>query len=143
MGRVHFQIVRAKAADAATLTQLQRACLPGDAPLSAARGLWWIAYDDQAQPVGFACLLPTRGDIRTGYLARTGVIHRARGNGLQRRMIRVREQAARKLGMTAIVTDTHRENHASSNSLMAMGYRLYTPQTRWAFNDGLYWRKTL
>jgi len=67
----------------------------------------------------------------------------ARGQGLQRRLIRVRELAARKAGMLAIVTDTHRENHASSNSLMAMGYRLYTPHTKWAFNDGLYWRKKL
>ena len=51
--------------------------------------------------------------------------------------------AARRRGMVAMVTDTHLTNHASSNSLIRSGYKLYEPGSRWALMDGLYRMKRL
>ncbi len=116
------------------------------------RGYWWLAYDKAAfetynrltppVAVGFCGLTITPADNTTGYLKRAGVLKAYRGNGLQRRLIAVREKKARKLGLTLMITDTT-ENAASSNSLINAGYKLFEPQYRWAFKQSLYWRKHL
>lgn len=105
------------------------------------RGFWWVAYDG-SEPVGFAGLTQTFADTKVGYLKRAGVIESYRGRGLQRALIRVRERAARRLGMTLMVTDTT-ENPSSSNNLIACGYRLFSPKNPWAWEHTLYWKKTL
>lgn len=99
--------------------------------------------EEATEAVGFACFLPTQADPTWGYLARAGVLPQARGYGLQRKLIRVREAYAKRSGYKVIVTDTANLNVASSNSLIACGYKLYTPHTRWGFASGNYWRKTL
>lgn len=131
-----------RSTDAATLILLQKECLPTDDPLDPSKGDWWVAWEGQ-EPVAFACLKPTRGDPSTGYLARAGVVKAARGKGLQKRLIRVREARAKALGMQCVVTDTANFNVASSNSLIACGYRLYRPAYLWGFHDGNYWKKEL
>jgi GNAT superfamily N-acetyltransferase len=70
------------------------------------------------------------------------VLPEARGQGLQRRLIGARERHARALGMAWLVTDTY-QNPASSNSLIAAGYRLYEPAQPWGARGTLYWRKRL
>lgn len=113
-------------------------------------GWWWLAFAaDQARDIaGFCGLTPTYGDPRVenvpniAYLKRAGVLLPHRGQGLQRRFVRVREALARRLGFTSIVTDTT-DNPSSANNLIACGYRIYKPQGPWGFNHTIYWSKQL
>lgn len=107
------------------------------------RGYWWLVYSEgHPPPIGFCGLTITPADHTTGYLKRAGVLKAYRGQGLQGRMIRVREMKARKLGLTGMVTDTT-DNPASANSLIKARYRVFEPAYRWAFNHSIYWKKDL
>jgi L-amino acid N-acyltransferase YncA len=65
-----------------------------------------------------------------------------RGQGIQKRLIRVRLRQARALGWNWVVTDTH-DNPASSNSLIARGFKLFDPSKPWGADKTLYWRLKL
>jgi GNAT superfamily N-acetyltransferase len=111
------------------------------------RGYWWLVtdMDDWAMPYkavafcGFTFALHTPG---AGYLKRAGVLKAYRGQGLQRRLITVRERKARTLGLTTMLTDTT-ENPPSANSLISAGYKTFEPAYRWAFQHSIYWKKDL
>jgi GNAT superfamily N-acetyltransferase len=102
-------------------------------------GFWWLVFDD-AKPVAFAGLLPGKRNIGYGYLARVGVHPKYRGHGIQRRLIRVRERMARKLGWKGCVSDTTNAM-PSSNSLIHEGYKMFAPKIPWGFTNTIYWRK--
>lgn len=102
---------------------------------------WWLAYQDK-MPCGFAQVVPAASTPNTGYLKRSGVLPGHRGNRLQLRLIRAREALARKMGWVTLVTDTT-DNPRSANTMIRAGYRLYTPENKWAYEHSLYWRKTL
>lgn len=108
------------------------------------RGHWWLAFatDASRDIAGFCGLTSTYGDPTLGYLKRAGVTLPHRGQGLQRRFVRVREAKARKLGMRSIITDTS-DNPSSANNLIACGYRIYRPEEPWGFNHTIYWTKDL
>jgi GNAT superfamily N-acetyltransferase len=129
------------AATAALLQHLQLLCLDADKPLKSNTGYWWIAYDG-ALPVGFCGLIRSRHFSDCGYLSRSGVIESHRGNGLQKRMIQIRQRKAKKLGWNWLISDT-RDNIPSSNSLISMGFKMYTPSNPWGVSDTLYWRKKI
>ena len=76
------------------------------------------------------------------YLCRAGVIPAARGHGLQKKMIRVRLQKAKKLGYKWAVTDTY-ENPPSANSLISAGFKMFTPSDAWAGEGAIHWRRAL
>ena len=126
------------------LHALHALCFPGDiAPRlkldETEGGYWWLVFDD-ARPIAFGGILPGKRNPGYGYLARSGVLKKYRGNGLQRRLIRVRERYARKLGWKGCVTDTT-ANPASANSLIHEGYKVFEPKEPWAFTNSIYWRK--
>ena len=104
-------------------------------------GWWWIAYDG-GNPVGFAVLCPSVRWCDCGYLSRAGVIPSARGKGLQKKLIRARMRKARSVGYRWLVSDTT-DNPASSNSLIATGFKLFNPSQPWAYRRSLYWRLKL
>lgn len=109
------------------------------------RGWWWLAYacDDSRQLAGFCGLTPTFGQPHdVAYLKRAGVLMPHRGQGLQRRFVRVREARARKAGFQSIVTDTS-DNPSSANNLIKCGYRIYQPPEPWGFTHTIYWTKDL
>jgi GNAT superfamily N-acetyltransferase len=116
------------------------------------RGYWWLLYEKPLlstryaaivpNPVGFCGLTITPADKTTGYLKRAGVLKAFRGQNLQRRMITTRERKARRLGLTRMVTDTT-DNPPSANALIRAGYKIFEPETKWAFKHSIYWRKTL
>jgi GNAT superfamily N-acetyltransferase len=120
------------------------------------RGYWWLAYakldwvttkdwsglPSTYEPIAFCGLTHALSTPGTGYLKRAGVLKAYRGQGLQRKLITVRERKARKLGLDTMVTDTT-DNPPSANSLIKAGYRIFEPAYRWAFEHSLYWRKTL
>jgi GNAT superfamily N-acetyltransferase len=106
-------------------------------------GWSWIAYDGR-EVAGFCHLVHTEGATRDtlAYLKRAGLRLPHRGQGLQRRFVRVREALARRAGFKACVSDTT-DNPSSANNLIKCGYKIYTPQQPWGFNNTIYWYKEL
>lgn len=135
------QIREVREADAALLRWLQLATLPGDVPIPTDEGHWWVAYQD-GSPVGYAGVKRSTRWLDAMYLCRAGVLALARGQGLQKRLIRVREAKAKALGMRWLVTDTF-QNPASANSLISCGFKMFTPSTPWASEGACYWKKEL
>jgi GNAT superfamily N-acetyltransferase len=123
------------------LETLQKACLPHDAPVFPEEGQFWVGLDE-TQWVCFCLVKPSEQWVDTAYLARAGVLAAWRGQGLQRRMIRVREAWARKRGYRWMISDTT-DNVPSSNNLMRCGYKLIEPSAPWANEISLYWTKRL
>jgi len=122
------------------LTEMHRATFgPGNTLPDFAIGWWWIAYEGDT-PVAFSGIARARTNLGYGYLVRTGVYPRARGMGIQRRFIKLRERLARREGMVGLVTDVT-DNVYSTNNLTAMGFKLFTPRNPWAFKDSLYLKK--
>jgi GNAT superfamily N-acetyltransferase len=102
---------------------------------------WWIAFQGKEE-AGYAGLAPSSQWLNCGYLCRAGVLEKFRGQGLQKRLIKVRVNYAKKLGWEAVMTDT-RCNPPSSNNLIDCGFRMYTPASPWGWHDAVYWRKKL
>ena len=124
------------------LNGLQAMCLPGDEPVSPAPGQrCWVARADGAEAVAFIIMRPAH----TGcwYLVRAGTVAAHAGRGLYKRLLRAAFTAARREGMTEVVTDTAHWNVASANGLIGAGFKLYVPAHKWGWEDGLYWRKVL
>jgi len=138
-------VIRIKRVDgtkwSSVIEGLHAVCLPGDDHYDTLRGAWWLAFDGTA-PVAFGGYVPTRGNPATIFLCRSGVLPEYRGGGIQKRLIRARLRAARRAGHTYAVTYTL-NNPASSNSLIAEGFRLYLPAHKWGCPGALYWRRKL
>ena len=124
------------------LSELQRICLPNDIPYDTTTGFWWTAADASAGLVGFAGLVFSSRWSDCGYLCRAGVVPSSRGQGLQKKFIRVRIRQAKAVEMKWLVTDTH-DNPASSNSLISCGFKLFDPSVAWGGKGTLYWRLKL
>jgi GNAT superfamily N-acetyltransferase len=124
------------------LAQLQQKCLPGDSPFDTTQGYWWLVYDALNFPCAFGGLVPSMRWLDTGYLCRAGVLSGYRGHGIQKKLIRARIRQAKALGWRWLVTDTYL-NPASSNSLIATGFKLFEPSKPWGATQTLYWRKKL
>jgi GNAT superfamily N-acetyltransferase len=105
-------------------------------------GHHWIAYDYD-QPVALAQLVPSTLGDDIGYLKRAGVMPSHRGQGLQLKLLKVREREAKRLGWKRLVTDTALRNIHSSNNLIRAGFTLFEPPIRWGFATGLYWTKDI
>jgi len=134
------------AEDVAKAYALDRMILPDDEPYAMGSARWWLASVD-GQTVAYAGAKALQG-ANAGHvmLCRAGVLPCARGAGLQKRLIRARLRWAAGLERVgAVVTYTVRDNVRSSNSLIACGFRLYTPAAPWFApdTDVLYWRKAL
>ena len=123
---------------------LDEVCFPSDFRPCLENSLWWVVWRGN-EPVAYAGLRPCQWheNAGLGFLSRAGVIPNHRGRGLQRRLIRVREAAARTLGLTEIVTYVAAWNAASLNSLIACGYKFYRPATKWGGADSVYLRRRL
>lgn len=126
-----------------TIERLHRITLPDDDIPDLLRGYWWLVFNGVGQPIGYAGLYPSYRYSNAGYLIRSGVAAKHRGNGLQKRMIRVREAKARRLGLDWLFSDTC-ENPASANSLATCGFRMFEPRVPWHRDKlAIYWRKKL
>lgn len=123
------------------LKVMQKACLPADSLYFPEDGVWWVAYRKDTL-VGFSCLSPSQQMEDGIYLGRCGVLKAYRGYGIQRQMIRLRVQWARRHEYRWAVSDTT-DNIPSANNLISCGFRLYTPKIAYSFARSLYWRKRL
>jgi GNAT superfamily N-acetyltransferase len=122
-----------------TINALHKLCLPHDELPSVHDGWWWLAYANDVA-VGYACMRDAKSEENAAFLAIAGVVPEHRGKGLQRRLIRVRVQKARRLMKRAVISYTM-DNAPSGNNLIACGFRLYDPDKRWEGGDVTYWRR--
>lgn len=124
---------------------LDELCFPDDDRVKVDGALWWIAWHGQSA-VGYAGMRICQNEHNKGlaFLCRVGVVREHRGHGLQRRMLRARESAARAMGVRELVTYCVPWNCASINSLASCGYKAYRPEhTSWGGSWSVYWRKKL
>lgn len=123
---------------------LDEVCFPHDDRVSVADSLWWLVWRGK-EAVAYAGLRPCKNEHNAGvgFLCRVGVVPRHRGRGLQKRLVRAREAAARAIGLGELVTYCVPWNCASINSLVACGYRFYRPGTKWGGAGAVYLRKRL
>jgi len=125
------------------LHTLDTKCFVGETPYPKVGSYWWLAYVDD-EPIAFAGM--TVYDYikkPAAFLSRAGVLPKARGNGIQKRLIRARERAAKKIGQSRIITYTSYDNLISANNLIKCGYTLYLPDHWWGIKNGLYFEKLL
>lgn len=105
---------------------------------------WWLAFDDEGL-AGFSCLTIYDHDDNTksAFTSLSGVIHRARGQGIQKRMLKRREKFASQRGCYRLISYTSRCNIISANNLIKAGYLLYTPEYDWGIENAFYFQKML
>ena len=123
------------------LSVLQKKCLPFDKPYDTTHGYWWIATQDGVD-CAFAGLISSPWWSDCGYLIRCGVVPDMRGQGLQKKFIRVRVRQAKTLKMNWVVTSTY-DNPASANSLISCGFKMFNPTKPWMAKHTSYWRLKL
>lgn len=128
---------------AASILQMHAQCFPG-LDFEHLHGDWWIAYDRETKaPVAFAGLWPSVRIAGAGYLCRAGVLPQGRGQGLQRKLIKVREREARKKRWVVLLSDVAPGNAHSLNNLYACGFRAFVPGDPWTGDEWNYVRKIL
>lgn len=112
---------------------LSGAALPSDEDFEQPQNATWGVLDEAGELVGFA----TASACEDGsvMLSSAVVCQRARGLGLQRRLIRARVRWARKLGATRVWTYTSFDNVVSAANLNACGlhYRGMSPDGVWVY----------
>jgi len=118
------------------VASLDKEIFPDDTRVVTEGAVWWVAYKD-GRPVAFAGISRNKN---YWFLRRAGVLEEHRGNGLQKRLIKIRLNYAKKKEKSIpIYTYTVLGNPASSNSLISTGFRLYEPSHPYV-GKSLYWR---
>ncbi len=135
------------------LRYLDGECFPDDKPLHLEDAVEWVLVTSKIDPEAFCGWRPLAGTgAILGFLSRAGVLPEARGQGIQKFMIDLREDAMRRAGMGVSITYTEAYGNASMRSLMACGYKPFEPspeivddivvsKDRW--RTMVYWRKAL
>lgn len=125
-----------------TIRAIDSKLIDGDG-LSWSRHRWWFAYGDGPIPAAYAGMRGLDSWPRCVFLSRCGVVSEHQGHGLQRRLIRCRLAAARRAGFATAITYTAGSNLKSANNLIACGFRLYRPESKWGVAGAMYFRKEL
>jgi GNAT superfamily N-acetyltransferase len=126
---------------AEAIQRMHSECFPTLDLYKELHGDWWIVYDPM--PVAFAGLQASVRTEGAGYLCRAGVLPTARGKGLQRKLVRVREKEAKAKGWVVLFSDTDPINAHSMNNLINCGFRAFRPSVYWSSKGAnwCYWRK--
>lgn len=121
---------------------LDRLCFPYDEPVEMqVEDHWWLVWE-AGEPVAFAGATYYAPDDCV-YLCRAGVTHEARGQGLQRRLIRARLNWAKAQGARGCYTYTVVDNVWSANNLIAEGFVSFRPAVEWGGANVNYWKVKL
>ena len=114
--------------DLQAVHELDRITFPGDKPTleKEATHEWWLA-EDAGGPVGF---LGLHLGSSSASITRVGVVGSARGNGLQKRLMRTAIQFARRRGIARVCTYVMATNIPSLRSLLAVGFKPYRTTTK-------------
>lgn len=105
-------------------------------------GYWWLAFDGP-EAVAFAGLVSMMPFPGVGYLKRCYVLTDHRGNGLQQKFLKIREDKARSLGWHLLASETAIDNVSSARNFRRAGYEQVTPEQPWGNHPSLYWVKRL
>lgn len=134
---------RAKQEHTDAIRKLYETSFPADGPFKRWQrdAMFWVVLDG-AQVVGFAGMRYWK-DKKVAELILSAVRPSHQGRGLQRRLIAVRERAARKAGMTRAVSYTVTANAPSAANLAKSGYTTYRPPEFYAGKKIVYWEKRL
>lgn len=131
--------------DFAAIRAMDRRLFPQDDPVPVpGESLWWVAVAEKSgKIVAYGGLRPCKAveNEGIGFLIRAGTDPDFRGAGLQKRLIRTRISAARRLWLTQLVTYTVPWNPASGNALIRCGFKLYRPASRWGGAGAAYWAR--
>lgn len=103
---------------------------------------WWVVLDDAGEAVGYASAV-YRSELGYVYLSRCMVMECARGNGLQKRLLRARVKWARSLGAQEVITYTLLKNYESLTNLLRFGFRFYEPTNAYLGPNVHYYRYAL
>ena len=111
------------------LRWLDAEIFPNDIPFLMKSAKWFIGWNIDV-PVAYCgwkphMLGPKHDLISTGFLYRSGVMPVARGQGLQKKMIEIREQDMIKNNIFVACSYTEVYSAASMRSLINAGYRPY------------------
>jgi len=101
----------------------------------------WKVMDSSGNAVGFCSIRSLEHKIV--FFNWAGLLLKAQGKGLHKRMIRTREKWCRKNGVKSIVTYCVVENIQSARNLIKSGYELFIPEYQWAGKNNLYFIKNL
>jgi GNAT superfamily N-acetyltransferase len=110
---------------------------------------YWILWDEEGEAAGFCSVRPLRSTSyepdweKTAFLSRAGLLPHARGKGLQRRMLQIRQRWARDEGFTRITTYVALDNVPSARNLVKSGFTIYRPVGLWGGLDVIYFEKEL
>ena len=104
--------------------------------------VFWLVWD-KSSPVGFCTARPFFKHPRRCYLTLAGLLKRARGFRLHKRMIGARLKWARAEGMREVVSYTVPRNTPSAKGLLSMGFQLYDPQWEWVGEDVIYFKREI
>ena len=117
----------AVAEDEALVLRMDAVCFPLDAPPVFAGAHWWIGWDGETPAAHCAWKIAEHDGVAVGFHYRGGVMPDFRGHGLQRLMLRLREDEMRRSGLKKAVTYTDADGAASMRNLIAEGFRPYAP----------------
>jgi L-amino acid N-acyltransferase YncA len=92
--------------------------------LGRSRTYWWVGFAHQ-EWVAYSAL--SVFDFQTMYVGPTFVKPEARGRGLQRVILSLKEEFARSLGVKRLVGVVDEPNPASVKNLEALGFRKVAP----------------
>jgi ribosomal protein S18 acetylase RimI-like enzyme len=113
--------------DESQIAELDRICFPIDTPPDISSARWFIGWDGN-KPAAYCAWKTVEHDgAPVGFHYRGGVLPGYRGQGLQRQMLRLREEDMRRDGVSKAVTYTDADGAASMRNLIAEGYRPYAP----------------
>lgn len=103
--------------------------------------VYWILWHE-GEAAGYCSIRPLRESsydphhASTAFLSRAVVLPHARGQGLQRRMIRARVKWAVEEGYERVVTTLDWDNIPSLRNLVKEGFVPYVPFYDWTESDG-------
>lgn len=100
---------------------------------------WWVIVEDSSIVAYCGCLYSEKVCV----FVRAWVYEPFRGKGLQRRMIAIREKAARMNGCYSLVTYTVTDNPHSANNLIRKGFKIHDPQYKYVGKNVIYFLKQL
>lgn len=96
----------------------------------------WIVYTEDGKPAAFCTARKLTYGIL--YMDRGGVYLKYRKHGIHRKLIKAREQFAKRNGYHKVITYVMKDNYASLFTLVRCDYRMYTPEYLYAGSNVIY-----
>ena len=107
------------------------------------RGYWWLVRTWNRAIVGFAGMVPMTPFVDVGFMKRAYVEPAHRGNGLQFKLLRLREAKALEIGWHTLVSEISKDNSHSASNFIKAGFSVCNPEQIWGAPGSIYFVKRL